>query len=72
MRLIYTKEALGDLKRLRAFIAEKNPSAARKTGEDLAKRIEGLRTFPKMGWEVDRAANPARTGTSTIPSGPLV
>ena len=50
MRLIYTDVAVEDLKRLRAFIAEKNPAAARKIGEDLAKRIEGLRAFPKMGW----------------------
>ena len=58
MRLIYTDVAVEDLKRLRAFIAEKNPAAARKVGEDLAKRIEGLRAFPKMGWGVDKAPDP--------------
>ena len=49
MRLVYTEEAVADLKRLRDFIAEKNPSAAAKVGADLVKRIEGIRTFPQMG-----------------------
>ena len=58
MRLIYTDVALQDLMRLRAFIAEKNPAAAEKIGKDLAKRIEGLRHFPKMGRGVKNAPDP--------------
>ena len=58
MRLVYTEEAVADLKRLRDFIAEKNPSAAAKVGAELVKRIEGIRTFPRMGWGVGKAPDP--------------
>lgn len=58
MRLIYTDVALEDLKRLRTFITEKNPAAAKKIGKDLAKRIDGIRTFPRMGWGVNNAPDP--------------
>ncbi|MBK8067531.1 MAG: type II toxin-antitoxin system RelE/ParE family toxin [Rhodanobacteraceae bacterium] len=58
MRLIYTEDALADLTRLRAFIAEKNPEAARRIGAELANRIESIRTFPRMGWSVGKAPDP--------------
>ena len=58
MRLIYTEEAVADLKRLRDFIAEKNPSAAGKVAAELIKRIDGIRTFPQMGWGVGKAPDP--------------
>ena len=42
MRLVYSAEALADLVRLRAFIAEKDPSAATRIGLELVARIENL------------------------------
>lgn len=49
MRLVYSAEALADLVRLRAFIAEKDPSAATRIGLELVARIENLVAFPRMG-----------------------
>jgi len=58
MRLVYTDDAVADLKRLRNFIAEKNPNAAAKVGAELVERIDGLRAFPQMGWGVGKAPDP--------------
>jgi plasmid stabilization system protein ParE len=58
MRLIYSEQAVGDLDRLRAFIAEKNPPAARRVSAELVARIGRLRNFPKLGREVTRAPDP--------------
>jgi plasmid stabilization system protein ParE len=49
MRLIYSREAVADLVRLRAFIAEKDPSAAARVAEELIARIDNLCLFPHMG-----------------------
>ncbi|MGH8855201.1 MAG: type II toxin-antitoxin system RelE/ParE family toxin, partial [Telluria sp.] len=49
MRLVYSEEAVADLVRLRAFIAEKDPSAAARVAAELIARIENLRLFPTMG-----------------------
>ncbi len=58
MKLIYAENAVVDLKRLRAFIAETNPKAAEKIGEELVTRIDALKIFPKMGWKVANAPDP--------------
>lgn len=58
MRLIYTDEAVADLKRLRDFTAEKNPSAAARVGGELFKRIDNILTFPQMGCGVGKAPDP--------------
>jgi plasmid stabilization system protein ParE len=58
MRLVYSEEAVSDLKRLRDLVAEKNPSAAAKIGAELVKRIDGIRTFPQMGLGVGKAPDP--------------
>lgn len=55
MRLIYSAEAVADLVRLRHFIAEKDPSAAARTAENLIARMENLCRFPLMGRSIDRA-----------------
>lgn len=59
MKLVYSQEAVADLIRLRAFIAEKNPSAAARVAEELIARIEGLGIFPRMGVKVEQAPLPA-------------
>lgn len=58
MRLVYSREAVADLVRLRAFIAEKNPAAAARVADELIARIENLRIFPHMGKPVAQAPEP--------------
>jgi plasmid stabilization system protein ParE len=59
MKLVYSQEAIGDLVRLRAFIAENDPSAAGRIAAELVARIENLCLFPRIGVEVERAPQPA-------------
>ncbi len=58
MRLVYSEEAVADLVRLRAFIAEKDPAAASRIAEELIARMEKLCLFPQMGVEVPQAPQP--------------
>ncbi len=58
MKLIYAPEAVADLVRLRAFIAEHDPSAAERIATELIARVEYLKQFPRMGREVDFAPEP--------------
>lgn len=58
MRLIYSREAVADLVRLREFIAGKEPSAAAHVAEDLVARIENLCLFPHLGVGVEHAPQP--------------
>jgi plasmid stabilization system protein ParE len=58
MKLIYTAEAIGDLQRLRAFIAEHDPKAAQRVGAELVTRIEAIAAFSRMGQRVERAPDP--------------
>ena len=58
MRLIYSQEAVADLTRLRAFIAERNPAAATRIATELIARIDRLRNFPEMGRGVTQAPDP--------------
>ncbi|WP_028672171.1 type II toxin-antitoxin system RelE/ParE family toxin [Saccharospirillum impatiens] len=58
MRLVYTDEAIEDLKRLREFIAVHNPSAARTIAAELVGKVELLPDFPKMGAPVEIAPIP--------------
>lgn len=59
MRLVYAEQALGDLQRLRAFIAEKDPVAAQRIGRQLVQRLERLCDFPQLGRPVSLAPDPA-------------
>jgi len=59
MRLVYSEEAVGDLVRLRAFIAKKDPSAAARVATELIARMDNLRLFPAMGVEVSQAPDPS-------------
>jgi len=58
MKLIYSQEAVDDLIRLRAFIAEKNPAAAARIAAELVSRIDSLRMFPEIGHAVSLAPRP--------------
>ena len=59
MRLRYTAEAIQDLERLRAFVASRNPHAARRIAAELLDGIENLVRFPDIGLPVSRAPNPS-------------
>lgn len=58
MKLVYTDEAIEDLKRLREFIAVHNPTAATRIASELVGKIELLPDFPKMGTPVAMAPVP--------------
>lgn len=59
MNIEYTPEAVGDLRRLREFISEKNPYAAQRIAGELLEGINKLITFPKIGIPVTRAPDPS-------------
>lgn len=58
MKLVYTDEAIEDLKRLREFIAVHNPTSASRIASELIAKIELLPEFPKMGTPVQMAPTP--------------
>lgn len=49
MKLKFTRRAVEDLKRLRAFIAEHNPNAANRISKQLRKSIQHLVENPQLG-----------------------
>ena len=53
MRLLFTHSAQRDLMRLREFIAEKNPAAARRISERLLTSIKRLVDQPQMGVTIE-------------------
>lgn len=55
MKLVYSGEAVHDLVRLRAFIAQENPIAASRIADELVSRIENLCLFPDMGRPVKQS-----------------
>jgi len=59
MKLIYSKQAVADLDRLRAFIAEHDPDAASRVTQALITRVDMLREFPQIGVELERNTAPA-------------
>jgi len=58
VKLVYTDDAIEDLKRLREFIAVHNPAAAGKIATELVDKIELLPDFPKLGVPVEMAPVP--------------
>lgn len=58
MRLVYSQEAVADLVRLRAFIANNDPAAAAHIAADLLTRMDSLCSFPEMGRSVSQAPEP--------------
>ena len=55
MKLAFAREARDDLVRLRAFIAEHDPSAAERTARRLLQGIERLTHHPRLGRRVSIA-----------------
>ncbi len=53
MKLVYTDEAIEDLKRLREYIAIHNSSAAAKIARELVGKIELLLNFPRIGTSIE-------------------
>lgn len=58
MKLEYTAEAVGDLARLREFIAEHDPEAAERIADRLQSGINSLLNHPKLGHPVTYAPEP--------------
>jgi len=58
VKLVYTDEAIDDLKRLREFIAVHSPSAAARVATEMVSKIELLPDFPKIGTPVEMAPVP--------------
>jgi plasmid stabilization system protein ParE len=58
MNVRYSREAVGDLRRLREFIEVKNPRAAQKAAATILKGIAQLKELPMLGNKVERAPNP--------------
>lgn len=52
MKLAFSREARGDLIRLRAFIAEHEPGAAQRAARRLVQGIKRLVRFPRLGKRV--------------------
>lgn len=53
MKLVYTDEAIEDLKRLREYIEIHNSSAAAKIARELVGKIELLLNFPRIGTSIE-------------------
>ena len=58
MKLRFSRSAVDDLKRLRQFIAEKNPPAAQRMAEYLVRKINNLCQQPNTGVLVGEKLNP--------------
>ena len=58
MKINYSPESINDLIRLRVFIGEKNPAAAKQIASEILAGIDKLKIFPKMGLPVVRAPDP--------------
>lgn len=58
IQIIYTREAIEDLQRLRDFIANNNPLSAQRIAQELINRILGLQSMPLMGRTVSSAPDP--------------
>ncbi|WEJ71360.1 type II toxin-antitoxin system RelE/ParE family toxin [Pseudomonas sp. PSE14] len=53
MRVIYAPAALRDLERLRRFLRETNPTAARRAGQIILQATQALGAHPQMGRLID-------------------
>lgn len=58
MKLVYTDEAIDDLKRLREFVVVHSPPVAARIANELVGKIELLPDFPRMGTPVEMAPVP--------------
>lgn len=51
--LVYTDQALSDLRRLRGFLRPKNPNAALRAGKAILLSLDILETNPEIGRPLD-------------------
>jgi plasmid stabilization system protein ParE len=58
VKLVYVREAVADLARLRDFIEQQNPEAALRIARDLVKRIKRLKRVSDVGKPVSEAPDP--------------
>ena len=68
MNLVYSQEAIADLKRLRDFIADNDPTAAARIAADLVTRIDSLCAFPEMGVASRKLQLRIQSATSSLAS----
>ena len=57
MKLVYSPEAVADLRRLHDFVVEKDLLAARRLSKSLREGIKRLKQFPQMGRRVRQSAD---------------
>jgi plasmid stabilization system protein ParE len=57
LKLVYSAEAVADLRRLHDFVAEQNPLTARRLSKSLRDGIKRLKQFPRMGRRVRQSAD---------------
>lgn len=57
MKISYTPEAIGDLKRLKQFVESRNPQAAKRIAANIKNAILQLKVFPFLGVEVHDIAD---------------
>jgi addiction module RelE/StbE family toxin len=48
-QIVWSKTALADLRDLVRYIAADDPESARRFGDCIVSRVEGLRAFPRLG-----------------------
>lgn len=48
-QIVWTDPALTDLQEIVAYLAQHNPGAAERIGNDIVDHVETLRTFPFIG-----------------------
>ncbi|MDF3865134.1 type II toxin-antitoxin system RelE/ParE family toxin [Pseudomonas denitrificans (nom. rej.)] len=53
MRVIYAPAAIRDLERLRRFLHETNPAAARRAGRVILEATQALGAYPQVGRLID-------------------
>jgi addiction module RelE/StbE family toxin len=58
MIIVYTDDAVDDLKRLKDFIDVHNPAAAARIARKLVEKIDMLSDHPKLGAPVNMAPDP--------------
>ena len=57
MKLVYSPEAVVDLRRLHDFVAEQNPLASRRLAKAVRDGVRRLKQFPRTGRRVRQSAD---------------
>jgi toxin ParE1/3/4 len=56
-KVVWTEPALADLHNICSYIANENPDAAQRVGEDILNHVEVLEAFPFIGPTYPRASS---------------